>query len=422
MIAPIPSIATQTPRHIPLRIAVVQLRPKIGEVNANITRAREFCFKLTPHSIDLLCFPEMAFTGEVTSLIQQKPSFRILRSQKQAPAHYSAKKSRNIWAATSPAAIPSVSPKRSDVLSRKPILLTNNDASSGIVSLASAFAHRKVHTPVGANSAILYGPSGEWVGGYRKTNLFETDKTWAKAGTGFVSFSLTLPHVTSTESENAPAPNPLEMSIAICMDLNPAPSHEQTPSVEWSYELADYCVRNKSRLLVLLDAWLDSDSDDGEDEEDAGDGASDSANNNNHNNNHSYREKDGEVEGIVDAEADEPNWHTLRYWAARLQPLWGRDWRRPGSNETLLSDESGGNYDKAEGEEEAFEEAIDNQEEDRPPHETIVVVCNRTGTENGITFAGSSAIFSMRAGSGRPKLLDMMGKNEEGIRVWNLLV
>ncbi|KAG5337950.1 hypothetical protein C0989_008572 [Termitomyces sp. Mn162] len=264
------------------------------------------------------------------------------------------------------------------------ILLTNNDASSGIVSLASAFAHRKVHTPVGANSAILYGPSGEWVGGYRKTNLFETDKTWAKAGTGFVSFSLTLPHVTSTESENAPAPNSLEMSIAICMDLNPAPSHEQTPSVEWSYELADYCVRNKSRLLVLLDAWLDSDSDDGEDEEDAGDGASDSANNNNHNNNHSYREKDGEVEGIVDAEADEPNWHTLRYWAARLQPLWGRDWRRPGSNETLLSDESGGNYDKAEGEEEALEEAIDNQEEDRPPHETIVVVCNRTGTENGV--------------------------------------
>jgi len=35
---------------------------------------------------------------------------------------------------------------------------------------------------VGANSAILYGPSGEWVGGYRKTNLFETDKSWAKPG------------------------------------------------------------------------------------------------------------------------------------------------------------------------------------------------------------------------------------------------
>jgi len=35
---------------------------------------------------------------------------------------------------------------------------------------------------VGANSAIIYGPNGEWVGGYRKTHLYQTDKTWAKAG------------------------------------------------------------------------------------------------------------------------------------------------------------------------------------------------------------------------------------------------
>jgi protein N-terminal amidase len=34
----------------------------------------------------------------------------------------------------------------------------------------------------GANSAVLYGPDGCWVGGYRKTNLFKTDLTWAKAG------------------------------------------------------------------------------------------------------------------------------------------------------------------------------------------------------------------------------------------------
>ena len=35
---------------------------------------------------------------------------------------------------------------------------------------------------VGANSAVLYGPDGCWVGDYRKTNLFKTDLTWAKAG------------------------------------------------------------------------------------------------------------------------------------------------------------------------------------------------------------------------------------------------
>jgi protein N-terminal amidase len=36
---------------------------------------------------------------------------------------------------------------------------------------------------VGANSAVLYDPLGSWAGGYRKTNLYDTDKTWAKSGT-----------------------------------------------------------------------------------------------------------------------------------------------------------------------------------------------------------------------------------------------
>ena len=47
---------------------------------------------------------------------------------------------------------------------------------------------------VGANSAIIYGPDGQWVGGYRKTNLFETDKPWAKPGgcTSFFSCEISL--------------------------------------------------------------------------------------------------------------------------------------------------------------------------------------------------------------------------------------
>ncbi len=35
---------------------------------------------------------------------------------------------------------------------------------------------------VGANAAALYGPDGEFVGSYRKTNLYTTDMTWARAG------------------------------------------------------------------------------------------------------------------------------------------------------------------------------------------------------------------------------------------------
>lgn len=40
----------------------------------------------------------------------------------------------------------------------------------------------QIRNQVGANSLTFFGPSGEWVGGYRKTNLFETDMTWAKPG------------------------------------------------------------------------------------------------------------------------------------------------------------------------------------------------------------------------------------------------
>lgn len=44
---------------------------------------------------------------------------------------------------------------------------------------------------VGANSAVLVGPNGESFA-YRKSNLFETDKTWSKPGTNSV---IRLTHV-----------------------------------------------------------------------------------------------------------------------------------------------------------------------------------------------------------------------------------
>jgi protein N-terminal amidase len=99
-------------------------------------------------------------------------------------------------------------------------------------------------------------------------------------------------------------------------------------------------------------------------------------------------------------------WHTLAFWAARLRPLYA-----PGSE----------------------------------PHETLVVVCNRTGTEEGacvcvsprrcfraraltcacvfcagVTFAGSSALLRCTRGAGRAVVVDAMGRCEEGVRVWTL--
>lgn len=169
---------------------------------------------------------------------------------------------------------------------------------------------------VGANSAVIYGPTGEWVGGYRKTNLFETDQTWAlpgmftrhltkmitqtSVGTGFATFTL---------------PSPLRtITLGICMDLNAHPPAQWT-TIDGPYEIADHTATTKSNILILLNAWLDSrESEQGDREED-------------------------------------PDWSTLNYWASRLRPLY---------------------IDRPQ---------VDESEKGR---ETMVVVCNRTGTENGV--------------------------------------
>lgn len=222
------------------------------------------------------------------------------------------------------------------------------------------------------------------------------------AGTGFTTFHLPAPLNTVT--------------LAICNDLNvksstshlPLPDPSTTPASQscpspstppWTlkdgpFELADYCVEHKTDLLVLLDAWLDS----------------------------------GESADDGDREAEETNydWDNVNYWAARLRPLWAK-----------------------EGMEGGFVEDGDLQETNKG-EETVVVVCNRFGDENGKKtsslspmlyiflsclidqlmcvrlriigerFAGTSSLLSLRRGSGRPRLLEAMGRREEGVRLWTV--
>jgi protein N-terminal amidase len=106
------------------------------------------------------------------------------------------------------------------------------------------------------------------------------------------------------------------------MDLNP-----QSPS--WTidggpYELADHCTKTGSGLLILLNAWLDSEE---------------------------------EMDEDIDIS-------TMNYWATLLRPLWYRM----------------GNNGGSDGEENAEPQS---RSEDS---ETIVVICNRSGTENGGAF------------------------------------
>ena len=139
---------------------------------------------------------------------------------------------------------------------------------------------------IGANSAVVHGPGGERIGGYRKTNLFETDQTWAKPGSSRSSDCEIETHACSrfigTGFATFNLPTPLNtVSLGICMDLNPQ-SHAVWTLEDGPYEIADYCRVNGTDLLILLNAWLDS--------------------------------------GIDEDTAED--WHTLNYWASRLRPLW----------------------------------------------------------------------------------------------------
>ena len=127
------------------------------------------------------------------------------------------------------------------------------------------------------------------------------------------------------------------------MDLN------TQPPAEWSledgpYELAEHCVEKKANVLLLLNAWLDS-----------------------------------------DLEPESPkDWGTLNYWAARLRPLWART--------EDLEDE--GSDSDGDGEKEPARETYDvlDRQHHHPGQETLVIVCNRCGQENGRPFSICTAV------------------------------
>ena len=140
------------------------------------------------------------------------------------------------------------------------------------------------------------------------------------------------------------------------MDLNPHAG-------DWTYELADYCLSQNTDTLLLCNAWLDSGENDEED----------------------------------------TDLYTVKYWAARLRPLWDYN--------------------------------------DSTNRDITVILCNRTGTEKGkwtqrrellllsttlrvtdSTFAGSSTLFKMTSGLGQPVVLDALTKEEELLEVWNINV
>ncbi|KAI9568475.1 carbon-nitrogen hydrolase [Boletus coccyginus] len=340
-----------------LRIAVVQFAPKIGEVHANIAKARDLCRGLTPRSVDLVCFPEMIFTGYVfPDALSIKP---YLEHPKTGPtASFCAALARRLECfvvAGYPERLESPSPSPSTLITS--VLTSDPDPL------------------IGANAAAVYDATGHLVHTYHKSNLFPTDRTWARPGPGFTALDLPLPFGRT--------------AVAICNDLNvDVRAGGGWESIERGpYELAWWCQREGVRVLVLLNAWLKPE-----------DGGMEGVEGNNR----------GDRDQVVSAgengeDALEPNWEVLNYWAMRLRPLWAKP-SKGGNEKPEVPRQSETSTDVA---------AQANDE-----REVIVAVCNRCGNERGKTFAGSSAMFSMRRGSGKPGLLHVMGEQEQGVCVW----
>jgi len=281
-----------------------------------------------PHSVDLICFPEMIFTGYV---FPDAPSIlAYLEEPRNGPTSMFCSELASRLKCYVVAGYPErLAP---DEVERGVRVEVENDSALSDCEEAYDDVKEIEIDRVGANSVVLCGPDGECVGGYRKTNLFRTDMTWAKPGTGFATFRL---------------PPPIgRLTIGVCMDLNPLPPANWRLE-EGSYELADHAIKTDSDTVVLLNAWLAS--------------------------------REGEEE-----EETSEDWRVVQYWAARLRPLWAKKEGQEGGKEVL------------------------------------VAVCNRCGEENGITFAGSSATFSMNRSLGRPRLLHVMARREEGAQVWSV--
>ncbi|KZV85066.1 carbon-nitrogen hydrolase [Exidia glandulosa HHB12029] len=182
---------------------------------------------------------------------------------------------------------------------------------------------------VGANAAVVSGRDGEIITTYRKTNMYDVDLAWCVPGTGFKTFDLRLPDSRS-----------IRVALGICMDLNP----DRDAGPAWTYEdgpfeLADFVIQQNARILILINAWLLS-----------------------------------EQTALDTAKKDKYDEGTVKYWVARLDPLW----------------------DKTKG-------------------DRAVVIANRCGEEDGVYFAGSSVVLRYSAAKDRVSIIQVLGRAEEAV-------
>ncbi|ODN75755.1 hypothetical protein L202_05766 [Cryptococcus amylolentus CBS 6039] len=210
-------------RRTPLRSACVQYDVKLGKVKENVAKVEEMTKWLTPGSLDLLVLPEMCLSGYIFPTPASIMPY--LEPPRIGPTSLLAR---------------SLSTRlKCHVIAGYPERLEDAQQSGVVSGEAGADSEMSKAAGVGYNSALISSPSGEIVGNYRKTFLFDTDKNWARAGDGFKHFDLggALGRVV----------------VGICMDMNP-----KDFVAPWdAFELANFVRDNAVDTLVVPMNWLD---------------------------------------------------------------------------------------------------------------------------------------------------------------------
>lgn len=96
------------------------------------------------------------------------------------------------------------------------------------------------------NSAMVVSPAGKVLHNYRKTHLYETDVSWgcSESPDGFTSFDLPIERLGRS----------LKSCIGICMDLNP---YQFTAPFD-AYEFATAAAKASAELVIVPTAWMNS--------------------------------------------------------------------------------------------------------------------------------------------------------------------
>ncbi|KAK6457695.1 carbon-nitrogen hydrolase [Scheffersomyces xylosifermentans] len=199
-----------------LRFACVQVNPRIGSVDANISKVRSLLKDVK--EADFVILPELAITG------------------------YNFANKASI----------------------EPYLEEAEEGKGPSITLAKEISNRlKCFTLIGYpeifqskiyNSAILISPAGEVLYNYRKTFLYETDETWGASENpekGFKSFNLVVDKEFYLSPSEKSYPT-VKTNIGICMDLNPYKF--EAPFNDFEFSLAAFAQRSK--LILVPTAWL----------------------------------------------------------------------------------------------------------------------------------------------------------------------